>query len=142
MDAARRALLLREMGLAPVWRERAAAEPGVVALTYGVDYWDYLGWNDTFARPKFAERQRAWGQGGPAPVGEAPQPSVIAGRSIRIGFLSGRFREGQGLDAVLGAVAPPGSIVAVDALTYPGFKLLAAARRIEAKSKGRKAIRG
>ena len=40
--------------------ERAAAEPGVVALTYGVDYWDYLGWNDTFARPKFAERQRAY----------------------------------------------------------------------------------
>ena len=42
--------------------ERAAAEPGVVALTYGVDYWDYLGWNDTFARPKFAERQRAYRQ--------------------------------------------------------------------------------
>ncbi|TLH64978.1 PLP-dependent aminotransferase family protein [Mycolicibacterium cosmeticum] len=37
----------------------------------------------------------------------------------------------QGLDAVLGAVAPPGSVVAVDALTYPGLKLLAAARRIE-----------
>lgn len=40
--------------------ERAAAEPGVVALTYGVDYWDYLGWTDTFARPKFAQRQRAY----------------------------------------------------------------------------------
>ncbi len=40
--------------------ERASAEPGVIALTYGVDYWDYLGWTDTFAQPKFAERQRAY----------------------------------------------------------------------------------
>lgn len=40
--------------------ERAAAEPGVIALTYGVDYWDYLGWTDTFARPEFSERQRAY----------------------------------------------------------------------------------
>ena len=37
----------------------------------------------------------------------------------------------QGLDAVLGAVAAPGSLVAVDALTYPGIKLAAAARRVE-----------
>jgi hypothetical protein len=40
--------------------ERAAAEPGVIALTYGVDYWDYLGWTDTFARPEFSQRQRAY----------------------------------------------------------------------------------
>jgi hypothetical protein len=40
--------------------ERAAAEPGVIALTYGVDYWDYLGWPDTFARPAFSQRQRAY----------------------------------------------------------------------------------
>jgi len=40
--------------------ERAAGEPGVIALTYGVDYWDYLGWADTFAQPKFSARQRAY----------------------------------------------------------------------------------
>ncbi|WP_313012145.1 DUF1223 domain-containing protein [Brevundimonas sp.] len=40
--------------------ERAASEPGVIALTYGVDYWDYLGWTDTFARPEFSQRQRAY----------------------------------------------------------------------------------
>ncbi|RZJ29606.1 MAG: DUF1223 domain-containing protein [Brevundimonas sp.] len=38
--------------------ETVAAEPGVIALTYAVDYWDYLGWTDTFARPEFAQRQR------------------------------------------------------------------------------------
>lgn len=39
-----------------------ADQPGVIVLTYGVDYWDYLGWPDTFARPEFAERQRAYRQ--------------------------------------------------------------------------------
>jgi len=40
--------------------EALAGEPGVIALTYAVDYWDYLGWQDTFARPEFAQRQRAY----------------------------------------------------------------------------------
>lgn len=39
---------------------RLADEPDVIALTYAVDYWDYLGWKDTFARPEFAARQRAY----------------------------------------------------------------------------------
>jgi hypothetical protein len=32
----------------------------VIALTFPVDYWDYLGWRDTFARPEFSARQRAY----------------------------------------------------------------------------------
>jgi hypothetical protein len=32
----------------------------IVALTFPVDYWDYLGWRDTFAQPAFTERQRAY----------------------------------------------------------------------------------
>jgi hypothetical protein len=42
--------------------EAVAEAPGVIALTYAVDYWDYLGWTDTFAQPQFAERQRAYRQ--------------------------------------------------------------------------------
>ncbi len=37
-----------------------AERPDVLALTFAVDYWDYLGWPDTFARPEFTERQRAY----------------------------------------------------------------------------------
>jgi hypothetical protein len=37
-----------------------ADRKGVLALTFSVDYWDYLGWADTFARPEFAERQKAY----------------------------------------------------------------------------------
>ncbi len=35
-------------------------KPGVLALTFPVDYWDYLGWADTFAKPEFADRQKAY----------------------------------------------------------------------------------
>jgi hypothetical protein len=35
-----------------------AARPGILALTFPVDLWDYLGWRDTLASPKFAKRQR------------------------------------------------------------------------------------
>ncbi|HVY34930.1 MAG TPA: DUF1223 domain-containing protein [Caulobacteraceae bacterium] len=30
----------------------------VLVLTFPVDYWDYLGWRDTFAQPAFSQRQR------------------------------------------------------------------------------------
>ena len=31
--------------------------PGILALAYHVDYWDYLGWKDTLAGPDFSQRQ-------------------------------------------------------------------------------------
>lgn len=37
-----------------------AREPDVLALTFPVGYWDYLGWSDTMARPEFSDRQRAY----------------------------------------------------------------------------------
>jgi hypothetical protein len=41
----------------------------VLALSFGVTYWDYLGWKDTFAQPQFTARQVAYepalGHGGP-----------------------------------------------------------------------------
>jgi hypothetical protein len=32
----------------------------VIALTYPVGIWDYLGWDDTFAKPEFTERQKRY----------------------------------------------------------------------------------
>lgn len=37
-----------------------ADEPGIVALSLPVDYWDYLGWKDTLASPANSERQRTY----------------------------------------------------------------------------------
>jgi hypothetical protein len=39
---------------------KLSEKAGVLALTFPVDYWDYLGWADTFAKPEFAERQKAY----------------------------------------------------------------------------------
>jgi hypothetical protein len=40
--------------------ENLSERPGVLPLTFSVDYWDYLGWTDTFAKPEFADRQKAY----------------------------------------------------------------------------------
>ncbi len=38
--------------------ETYAKRPDVLALSFSVDYWDYLGWKDTLANAKFTKRQR------------------------------------------------------------------------------------
>jgi len=37
-----------------------ANDPDIIALSFPVTYWDYLGWKDTLARPEFTDRQRAY----------------------------------------------------------------------------------
>jgi hypothetical protein len=54
-----------------------ADDKGVLALTYSVDYWDYLGWSDTFAKPAFASRQRAYAQ--KFSLRDVPTPQVVVG---------------------------------------------------------------
>jgi hypothetical protein len=39
---------------------RLAKRDDVIALTFPVDYWDYLGWRDTLARSEFTDRQKAY----------------------------------------------------------------------------------
>lgn len=34
--------------------------PNVIPLSIHVDYWDYLGWADSFAKPEFTKRQEAY----------------------------------------------------------------------------------
>jgi hypothetical protein len=37
-----------------------AAQPDIQALSFHVDYWDYIGWKDLFALPGNTERQRSY----------------------------------------------------------------------------------
>lgn len=39
---------------------RLARRPDIVALSYHVDYWDYIGWKDAFASRETTERQRGY----------------------------------------------------------------------------------
>jgi hypothetical protein len=43
--------------------EDMSRRPEVIALTFPVDYWDYLGWKDTLAHPLFTARQRGYAHG-------------------------------------------------------------------------------
>jgi len=35
-----------------------AHDPSIVAMSLPIDYWDYIGWKDTLAKPRHAARQR------------------------------------------------------------------------------------
>ncbi len=37
-------------------------QPDVIALAYHVDYWDYIGWTDTFGSKANSDRQKAYAQ--------------------------------------------------------------------------------
>jgi hypothetical protein len=37
-----------------------AQDPSIVALSLPIDYWDYLGWKDTLAKPRHTARQRGY----------------------------------------------------------------------------------
>src|SRR5665648_253036 len=37
---------------------KLATKPGIVALSYSVDYWNYLGWHDTLSSAANSDRQR------------------------------------------------------------------------------------
>ena len=45
---------------ADAYLNELAKQPNVIALAWHVDYWDYIGWKDSFANPAFTERQRAY----------------------------------------------------------------------------------
>lgn len=35
-------------------------KPGVITLSFSVDYWNYLGWHDTLSSPENSQRQRSY----------------------------------------------------------------------------------
>lgn len=63
---------------------RLGREPGLVALAYHVDYWDYIGWPDSFAQPAHAELQRAYAGGWHKDRIYTPQ-LVVNGRTETVG---------------------------------------------------------
>lgn len=56
----------------------------VLPLALHVDYWDYIGWKDSFARPEHANRQRVYAQHGGRNMIYTPQ-MVIMGQQDVVG---------------------------------------------------------
>ena len=61
-----------------------ADRPDVLALSFGVTYWDYLGWKDSFAKPEFTNRQYAYVQSLHRATAYTPQ-MVVNGEMDLIG---------------------------------------------------------
>lgn len=64
--------------------EEVAAEDSVLALSWPVDYWDFMGWKDTLARRGNAERQKDYNRQLGQPGVYTPQV-VVDGRIEAIG---------------------------------------------------------
>jgi hypothetical protein len=90
-----------------------AAEPGVIALAFHVDYWDDLGWKDAFSSPRWSARQASYG----AVLGSGsytPQ-LVVGGRRHVVGSDRARAR-----DAIAAAARAPSVAASVRASRVPG----------------------
>ena len=56
--------------------KRYIARSDVVALSFNVDYWDYLGWRDTLGKAAYSKRQRAYARA--RGDGKVYTPQIVA----------------------------------------------------------------
>lgn len=63
---------------------RLSNRPDLLTLSFNVTYWDDLGWPDTFARPEYTARQRAYQRGLGTDNVWTPQV-VVDGRAHTVG---------------------------------------------------------
>jgi hypothetical protein len=68
--------------------ETYVKRPDVVALSFNVDYWDYLGWKDTLGKAAYSKRQRDYARA--RGDGRVYTPQIVA----------------NGLDHAVGSVKP------------------------------------
>jgi hypothetical protein len=71
----------------------------VLPLIFSVDYWDYLGWRDTFARPEFSARQKSYADRWDAPAVFTPQvvvDGVGQARATESGAVERLIRKAKG----------------------------------------------
>ena len=95
-----------------------AGRGDIVALSYHIDYWDYLGWRDTLGSPANTERQRAYGRSFGDRSVYTPQ-AIINGRQ----HMSGAKR--HDIAATMKSLADAGNGMTVDvSASYSGESIL------------------
>ena len=99
-----------------------ADQPGVMPLALHVDYWDYIGWADSFAQAKFTDRQRAYAKAAGSRTIYTPQ-MVVNGVDLAVGsdsvLVDGMIRLHQGkLQAVALQVRRTGTSISISARAF------------------------
>ncbi|MFB6278551.1 MAG: DUF1223 domain-containing protein [Salinibacter sp.] len=84
--------------------EARSGERSLYALSFHVDYWNHLGWEDPYSDPAYSERQRAYAEALGARV-YTPQ-MIVNGRKVLVGS-----REAEVRSAVEGALSEPATTV-------------------------------
>jgi hypothetical protein len=83
-----------------------ADRPDVIALSFGVTYWDQLGWKDAFAQPAFTQRQ--WDYAHALGQGDVYTPEIVVdGRKPGVGASQSDFAALIGYGAATTLPGPP-----------------------------------
>ena len=83
-----------------------ASDPGIIALSLPIDYWDYLGWKDTLADSRFSARQKAYSHR--RGDREIYTPQVIVNGSAHV-----NGRERSKIDAAIGETSKAEGVMSV-----------------------------
>ena len=94
--------------------QRGLSAERVLTLGFHVDYWNYLGWNDPYARAEFSARQRAASRRNHARVVYTPQ-LLLNGKDYR----RGAFRDSFADEIAVLNGSKPGARISIKATTVP-----------------------
>ena len=70
-------------------KDRPETFTSLIPMAFHVDYWDYIGWKDRFAKPAYGLRQRQYVSTGN--VSQAYTPQMVTNSDEWRGFLSGQL---------------------------------------------------
>ena len=101
-----------------------AARQDVIALALHVDYWDYIGWADAFARPEHTQRQQAYARAAGSRTLYTPQ-IVVGGlhgiegfRSMQVMDLIARHRS-AGSRVTIGLARDEDGMLSISLRAFP-----------------------
>jgi hypothetical protein len=87
-------------------------QPGVLALSFGVTYWDYLGWKDSFATAEYTTRQYNYERSLHRATAYTPQ-MVVNGETDLVGNEIGEVERAVEAERLTAAKRAPASVPTV-----------------------------
>lgn len=106
-----------------------AGRPDVLPLSFHVDYWDYLGWVDSFARPEYTARQERYARAAgersvytPQMIVDGIDTAVTLGPAQLMGLIDAS-RVSPAMVSIQRDTGPSGQVIEVTPLSDLGGKV-------------------